>query len=131
MARFLITILTGAIMLAAASGCSNNGNVLGPNQNSNVTFSITQEVSQTGSMQFMFKPGTDIKISQLISKFPAEQFADTLIFGNPNYVYSKDTTYIINRYVNVYAGQHWIFDFTGTVPGSNSQYNTSINYTVQ
>jgi len=131
MTKLLLTILFGSLMFAAASGCSNNGNVIGPNENSNVTFNITQEITQTGSMQFMFKPGTDIKISQITSKLPAEQFSDTLTYGNPNYLYSKDTTYIINRYVNVYAGQQWIFEFTGTVPGSNTQYNKAINYTVQ
>lgn len=131
MSKILILIMFTVMMLVAASGCNNNGSVLGPNQNSNVSFSISQQVTQTGSMQFMFKPGENIKISRLISKFPAEQFADTLTYGNPNYVYSKDTTYIINRYVNVYSGQQWIFDFTGTIPGSNSQYNVAINYTVQ
>jgi hypothetical protein len=119
------------VILFAASGCNNNGSISGPDQNSNVSFAITQQVTQTGSMQFMFKPVTDIKISTLISKYPAEQFADTLNYGNPNYVYSKDTTYIINRYVNVYSGQQWVFEFKGTDPGSNSQYIKTINYTVQ
>lgn len=119
------------VILFAASGCNNTGSISGPDQNSNVSFTITQQLTQTGSMQFMFKPGIDIKISTLISKYPAEQFADTLSYGNPNYVYSKDTTYIINRYVNVYAGQQWVFEFKGTDPGSNSQYSKTINYTVQ
>jgi hypothetical protein len=113
------------------TGCGDKSGVIGPNQSQNVSFSITQQVTSTGSMQFMFKPAEDIKISRLISKFTAEQFTDTLTYGNPNYVYSKDTAYIINRYVNVFAGQQWIFDFTGTVPASNSQYNVAINYTVQ
>lgn len=127
---FTMNLLIFAILIAAA-GCNNNGSVMGPEQNSNVSFAISQQVTPTGSMQFMFKPAADIKVSRLISKFPAEQFADTLTYGNPNYVYSKDTTYIINRYVNVYSGQQWIFDFTGTIPGSNSQYSKAVNYTVQ
>lgn len=129
----IIKIIIGGLLLTylLITGCGNNSGVIGPNQNQNVSFSISQQVTQTGSMQFMFKPAENIKVSRLISKFPSEQFADTLTYGNPNYVYSKDTTYVINRYVNVSAGQQWIFDFTGTVPASNSQYNVAINYTVQ
>ncbi len=131
MVKINLILLAAVLMFAALSGCNNNGSVTGPNHNANVSFSISQEVTQTGSMQFRFKPGSDIKISRLISRYPAEQFTDTLTYGNPNYIYSKDTVYIINNYINVVSGQQWIFDFAGSIPGSNSQYNVSANYTVQ
>lgn len=131
MLKMTIFLLLAVLVLAAASGCSHNDSVNGLSGNQNTNFTISQQITQSGSMQFRFTPAEDIKISQLVSRYPAEQFADTLRFGNPEYNYSKDSVYIINNYVNVVSGQKWIFDFTGRTPGSNSQYSVSVNYTVQ
>jgi hypothetical protein len=71
----------------------------------------------------------DVKVSQVICRFEAQQFADTINFPNPNYVYSKDTVYIISEYTGIENGQLWRFSFAGSV--NNSNYNTTINYTAQ
>lgn len=114
------------------TGCSKNDSVTGPNANSQASFEISQRITQTGSMQFLFKPGVNINISRIVSRYSAEQFADTLNYSNTSYVYSKDSTYIINNYTGVQNGQQWNFDFTGTIPGqNNSNYNVTVNHTVQ
>ncbi len=114
------------------TGCSKIDSVTGSNLNQQVSFQVSQRITQTGSTQFLFRPGVDVNISRIISRYSPEQFADTLSFTNTAYVYSKDTTYIINNYVGVQNGQQWNFDFTGTVPGHpNSNYSVTSNYTVQ
>lgn len=114
------------------SGCSKTDSPMGPNANSQASFQISQRTTQTGSIQFLFKPGVNINISRIVSRYTPEQFADTLSYSNASYVYSKDTTYIINNYLGVQNGQQWNFDFSGTIPGqANSNYNVTVNYTAQ
>jgi hypothetical protein len=126
---------SAASLLAAVfiiTGCSKNDNFLGPNGLNQVSFSISQQTGQFGGIQFLFRSSADTKLSRIISKLDAQQFADTLSYGNPNYVYSKDTTYIINEYTGIQPGQQWKFDFTGSMPNqNNSNYTVSTNYTVQ
>jgi hypothetical protein len=118
----LITVLFGA--------CNKTDNVIGP-QNQ-VSFQISQRPGFIGGTQFLFKPSVDVKISQIISRYQAQQFADTLNYTNTNYVYSKDTTYIINEYNGVQAGQSWQFSMKGSLPNqNNSGYTITSNYTAQ
>lgn len=112
------------------TGCNKHDSLTGPNQNFKVSFQISQQ-EQNGATEFLFKPSADAKISRIVCMYPAQQFTDTLNFTNTNYVYSKDTTYIINEYINVQAGQQWNFDFSGTSNTGNSNYNVTSNYTVQ
>ncbi|MCI0450361.1 MAG: hypothetical protein L0Y79_11370 [Chlorobi bacterium] len=121
-----------SITAIAASGCSKTDNVLGPNLGSGVTFQISQQTGLNGGTEFLFKPSANIKVSRIISKLDAQQFADTISYTNTNYVYSRDTTYIINEYTSVQNGQQWKFNFTGSFPGqNNSNYDVTSNYTVQ
>jgi hypothetical protein len=118
---------------AVISGCGKNGSVVGPNSpNANLTFQISQRAGFNGGTEFLFKPSADVKISRIISIYAPQQFADTISYTNLNYVYSKDTVYIVNEYTGVQNGQQWNFSFTGSVPGqTNSGYNVTANYTVQ
>ncbi|RPI18958.1 MAG: hypothetical protein EHM58_03625 [Ignavibacteriae bacterium] len=121
-----------AILLTSITGCKKNDSLMGPDQNMQVSFQISQQQGINGGVQFLFKPSSDTKISRIVSKFPAEQFADTMSYTNPNYIYSKDTTYIINEYTGVQQEQQWKFDFSGnTQSGTNSGYNVTTDYTVQ
>lgn len=116
-----------------AAGCNKNDSVLGPNGlNNQVSFQISQQAGLNGGTEFLFQPSVNVKISQVISKYPAQQFVDTLGNANPNYVYSKDSVYSVNEYTGVQNGQQWNFNFSGTVPSqNNSSYNVTSNYTVQ
>jgi hypothetical protein len=128
---FKNSVLLVLLALAALAGCKNDS-VLGPNGNNQVSFQISQQNGQNGGVEFIFQPSVDTKISRVISKLPAQQFADTINAPNPNYLYSKDSLYFINEYIGVQNGQQWNFDFTGTVPGmNNSNYTVTANYTVQ
>lgn len=124
-----LLLLTAAVI----SGCSKGGNIVGPNNpNNQVSFQITQRAGFNGGTEFLFKPSVNVKISRIISMYQPQQFADTISYNNINYVYSKDTTYIINEYVGVANGQQWNFNFTGSVLGqTNPNYNVTTNYTVQ
>lgn len=128
---FKSTVLLALLALATAAGCNNNGSVIGPNQNYGVTFQISQQNGQNNGVEFLFKPSVDTKITRVVCRFPTQQFNDTLTVNNSNYVYSKDSTYIINEYINVTPGQQWQFDFSGNAPTGNSTYSVTSNYTVQ
>ena len=125
-----IVIILVAVIL---TGCSKNSNVIGPNNlNNQPSFQITQQAGLNGGTEFLFKPSFNVMISRIVSKYVAQQFADTINYTNVNYVYSKDTTYVINEYTGVENGQQWVFEFTGSLPGqNNSNYKISTNYRVQ
>ena len=126
-------IILGLLVSAFMAGCNKNDSVTGPNNlNNQVSFQISQQNGQNGGVEFLFQPSVNVKISRVISKYPAQQFADTISNVNANYVYSKDTIYLINEYTGVQNGQQWNFDFTGSVQSqNNSNYNVTSNYTVQ
>jgi len=131
--KFLNLSAIMIILIAVAAGCGKNGNVLGPNElNNQVSFQISQQGGQNGGTEFLFKPSANVKISRIVSMLPSQQFADTTNFANINYVYSKDTTYVVGEYTGVQNGQQWKFEFSGSVPGQNtSNYKATTNYTVQ
>ncbi len=125
--------LIGTFITLIISGCSKNDGIMGPgSMNQQVSIAVSQQNGYYGGTQFLFRPSVDVKINRIISKYNNQQFADTISYGNQNYIYSKDTTYIVNEYSGVQNGQQWIFDFTGSIPGqNNSNFNTTTNYTVQ
>lgn len=127
------TVIFIILAMLFAAGCNKNDSVLGPNGlNNQVSFQISQQAGLNGGTEFLFQPSVNVKISQVISKYPAQQFVDTLGNANPNYVYSKDSVYSVNEYTGVQNGQQWNFNFSGTVPSqNNSSYNVTSNYTVQ
>ena len=134
MKRFKLFISIVSILIVAAAGCNKNDSLTGPNGfgNNQVSFHISQRSGNNGGIEFLFQPSVDSRISRVVSRLPAQQFADSITNVNVNYVYSKDTIYLINEYVGVSNGQQWQFDFTGTVPGqNNSNYSVTSNYTVQ
>ncbi len=128
---FKLPLIVAALVAVIITGCSKNDGVIGPNFNSQVSFQISKQGGNFGGTQFLFRPSVDVKISTIICKYDAEQFADTISYTNTNYVYSKDTTYIINEYTGVENGQQWKMNFTGSLPGqNNSNYDVTSNYTV-
>ncbi|KXK47555.1 MAG: hypothetical protein UZ05_CHB002002212 [Chlorobi bacterium OLB5] len=132
MKQGITKILFGGLMLTylLITGCGNNGPTE-PLNNYNVTFQISQRINPSGSVQFIFKPSADAKISSVVSRYRAEQFTDSLVYGNPDYIYSKDSAYIINNYTGVTQGQQWQFEFTGKAPAANNTYKVTTDYTVQ
>jgi len=128
----LITSILLIMFAVISAGCSKNDTVLGPNGlNNQVSFSISQQAGNFGGTEFLFKPSQDVKISKIISALNEQNFADTTSFNNTNYVYSKDTTYIVGEYTGVQNGQQWKFTFSGTMGQNNSGYTVTSNYTAQ
>ena len=119
--------LLAFLALAALAGCKSNS-LMGPNQNTGVNFQISQRNGANNGVEFLFRPSSDAKISKVVCSFPTQQFADTLT-GGSNYVFSKDSTYTLNEYINVTTGQQWQFEFSGS--SGNSPYTVTSNYTVQ
>jgi hypothetical protein len=128
---FKNSVLLALLALAAFAGCNKSDNILGPNQNLGVNFQISQRNGANNGIEFLFTPSADAKISNVVCRLPAQQFADTIAGINSNYVFSKDTTYTINEYINVTPGQQWQFDFSGNSAAGNSPYNVTSKYTVQ
>ncbi len=126
---FKKTILFALLTLGAFAGCNKSDSVVGPNQISGVNFQISQRNGANNGIEFLFTPSADTKISNVVCRLPAQQFADTIQSIDPNQVFSKNSTYTINEYINVTPGQQWQFDFSGN--SGNSQYNVTSDYTVQ
>ena len=128
---FKNSILFALVSLGVFAGCNKSENLLGPNQNLGVNFQISQRNGANNGIEFLFTPSEDTKISGVICRFPAQQLADTIQGNDPNQVFSKNSTYTINEYINVTPGHQWQFDFSGNSAEGNSQYKVTSNYTVQ
>jgi hypothetical protein len=113
-----------AYLLYFTAGCNNS--VTGPSA-SNVTFSISQQPGTQG-VRFYGKPSVDVKLTKVISN--VNTFFDTVNVANPNYVFSKDTSYFINEYTGVQTGQQWKFNFIGATASGNTAFNVTSSYTV-
>ena len=127
---FILTLL----LLSFAYGCSDSGTgtggVGGGPTGGSITFQMSGQGNNT-SYTFSFRPSVDTKLSKLIAAVPSLGFADTLTnTGNPNYVFSKDTTYALDPYSGVATGQQWTFTFTGNIVSNNQAYTVTSNYTV-
>ncbi|HEY3250878.1 MAG TPA: hypothetical protein VGK25_07140 [Ignavibacteria bacterium] len=130
MKRFKTFILASTLLVALIAGCNKTDSVLGPNGlNNQASFTISQQNGVNGGVDFMFKPSVDTRILLVVSRLPEQQFADTNVNVNTNYVFSKDTSYKINEYIGVANGQQWKFDFTGSLPNQSSNYTITTNYT--
>ena len=127
---FALTVL----LLSIAYGCGDDsstgsGGIGGGPTGGAITFQITGQ-GDPNSYTFGIKPSVDTKLTKIIASVPALQFFDTLTSNNPNYVFSKDTTYALDPYQGVQTGQQWTFTFTGTIVSNNSGYTVSTNFTV-
>jgi hypothetical protein len=121
------------LLLSFAYGCSDDsagsGGIGGGPTGGSITFTITGQ-GDPNSYTFGIKPSVDTKLTRIIASVPAVPFFDTLTSNNPNYVFSKDTTYALDPYQGVQTGQQWTFTFTGTTVSNNSGYTVSTNFTV-
>jgi hypothetical protein len=125
--RFIILPAIVSAILIYGIGCSNN-TVTNPT-NSGVTFQISQQPGTTGT-QFLAKPSVDVKLTKVISALTAQNFYDTVTIANPNYVFSKDSSYVINEYVGVVSGQKWTFNFFGSSVSGGTAFTATSAYTV-
>lgn len=127
---FKKALLLLLLTLAAFAGCKSD-NIIGANQSTGVNFQISQRNGVNNGIEFLFTPSADVKISSVTCRFPEQQFTQTITSNDPNKIFSKNKTYVINEYINVTPGQKWQFDFSGNSHTGNSPYNVTSNYTVQ
>ncbi len=131
-----LSIILTVLLLGLAYGCSDSSTGTGgigggpTGGGGAITFQVTGQGNNT-SYTFSFKPSVDTKLSKLVAGVPSLGFFDTLSnTGNPNYVFSKDTTYAIDPYSGVASGQQWVFTFTGNIVSNNQAYTVTSNFTV-
>lgn len=126
-AKYTIIPLIISAVLIYSAGCGNNS-VTNPTA-ANVTFQISQQNGQQG-VQFLGKPSVDVKITRAIISLAAQNYFDTVNNASPNYVFSKDSSYVIGEFTGVLTGQKWAFNITGTTVSGGTAYTAASNYTV-
>ena len=134
---FFLLLMIGVLIVV---GCKDN--TTGPTtggfggggggNTGGVTFTMgTTQGSQQGNTMFTFRPSTDITITSVNIKLPAQQFEDPLTNPNPNEVYNSQNTYQIEEYTGVQSGQQWEFVFVGKLGSSTgTAYTVTTNYTI-
>ncbi len=127
----LAVVLFVAASLYSCGNDSSGSGGLGPGGggSGSISFTISGQ-GDPNNYTFAFKPSVDTKLSTVILALPAQQFADTLTNNNPNYVYSKDTTYALTNYQGVQSQQAWTITFTGNISSNNQAYTVATNFTV-
>ena len=125
----LFKILSAVLLYASITymvGCGSNSvtNPLG----GSVTFTMSQQTGGTG-IQFLAKPSVDARITRVICNLNSAAFSDTIVSNVPNYLYSKDSFYVVGEFNGVLTGQQWSFIFTGT-DAANAAYTSTSNYTI-
>lgn len=127
----LVFIFIIAVFLNSCGNDSTGSGGLGPGGGGSGSISFTMSgQGDPNNYTFAFKPSVDTKISNVIATLAAQGFADTLTNNNPNYVYSKDTTYALANYIGVQSQQAWTFKFSGTINSNNQAYTVTSNFTV-
>lgn len=96
-------------------------------ETSSVTIEINTQPGQEGSIEFLFKPNIDIKITKVDVQMG--DFTDELTGENIT-VYAANNWYTLAAYNGVESGQQWSFTFNGTIANNNQNYNVTSNYTV-
>lgn len=96
-------------------------------ESSSVTIEIDVQQGQEGSIEFLFKPNVDIKVTKVDAQMG--DFTDELS-GDGTTVYSANNWYTLAAYNGVESGQQWSFTFTGTIANNNQNYNVTSTYTV-
>lgn len=127
--RSITAIVLLGLLIIYYTGCNNNSVTNSLLGGSSVSFSISQ-ANGTQGVIFYGKANVDVKITKVIVSLATQNFFDTLTPQNPNYVYSKDTSYPISEFTGVQSGQKWNFAFTGATVSAGSAYTSNVSYTI-
>lgn len=118
------------ILITYFSGCGDSSTGPGGGlTGGNITFGI-QGQGDPNSYTFSFQPSVNAKLTGIIASLPAQNFFDTLVNNNVDYVFSKDTVYSLDPYIGVQQGQVWNFNFIGKYASNNSDFNVNSGFTV-
>ncbi|MCB0730204.1 MAG: hypothetical protein KDC88_04145 [Ignavibacteriae bacterium] len=94
---------------------------------SNVTIEINSQPGNDGSVQFLFKPSVDIKITKVNVEMGG---ATDELTGDNTTVYNGNNWHVLAGYTGVESGQDWSFTFTGTIVSNNQSYSVTSKYKV-
>lgn len=122
----LVIIVLTLSLYSCGSDSTTGGGPIGPGGGGAVTFTMSGQ-GDINNYNFGFKPSVDVKISRIVAS--VQGFADT-VASDPNYVYSKDTTYSWYGYSGVQQGQAWTFTFTGSLVSNNQAYTVNSGFTI-
>lgn len=139
----IFTLLLAALTVFAFVSCKDNstspnntgglgGGIGGGGGGGGVTFTMGTTQGQQGGTIFTFRPSTDVTVTTLTLKLPAQQFEDVLTNPNPNEVFNPQTEYSTEtEYTGVQSGQQWQFVFVGKLGSSTgTAYTVTANYTI-
>ena len=93
----------------------------------NVTIEIGSQNGEQESVEFLFKPNVDIKITKVDVQMGG---ATDEVTGDGTTVYAGNSWYTLAGYTGVESGQQWSFTFSGTIASNNQNYSVTSNYTV-
>jgi len=92
-----------------------------------VAFEITSQLGQNNSVEFLFNPSADVKITKVDVEMGG---ATDVVNGDGTTIYSSTNWYVLAGYNDVASGQQWSFNFIGTIAANNQNYSVTANYTV-
>ncbi len=81
-------------------------------------------------MKIFASPSTDVRLTQVILSFPAEQFTDSLTNPSPNDVFPKNGNIELGEYSGIEGGQQWVLKFIGFDATTNQPFEVTMNWTV-
>lgn len=98
-------------------------------ENQQIFFTISG-TGNSNDYTFHFRPSEDTRLSKVVASLPSQQFVDTLVNNNPNYIYHGDSTYNLQNYIGIQSGQAWKFQFTGNKIINNEGFIVTSNFIV-
>lgn len=94
-----------------------------------VTFTVSTVQGQQG-ISFNFKPSTNVTVTQVTVRLPAQNFQD-VVQGNGTTVFDTQTGFTVGEYTGVQSGQQWTFNIQGKIGNAQGQaYNKDVNFSI-
>lgn len=94
---------------------------------SSVTIEINSQPMNDGSVEFLFRPNVDIKITKVNVEMGG---ATDDLTGDNTTVYNSNNWHVLAGYTGVESGQDWSFTFSGTIVSNNQNYSVTSKYKV-
>ena len=122
-------LLFGATLLIAGCSKKDSNPLVPPAGGTLPTFTMHLE-SGTQGMKVFASPSMDVRLTQVILSFPAQQFSDSLTNPSPADVFPKDANIELGEYSGIEGGQVWVLKFIGFDAATNQPFEVTMNWTV-
>ncbi len=125
----ILFVVVGVLLIGCSDDNNDSTNPLGTTPvggGGDVTFQVSIQQDQQGDWYFVFKPNVSIKLIKIDGTVNNQT---ETVNGDGNTVYTTAEGFSIGP-VDIATGESWGFVITGKIANDNSDFTSSVNYTI-